>query len=286
MKENTPRTQRRPATAASRAAWLMLPGTELSSLTKAWRLRLNRAEMTGLPPKKSSSRVVTQADVATLVGCSPLWYGNLERGVREPGYSAEFLQSVADVLALDSHERTVLFLLALGREPAGSAAAGPNPHSASVEIIHHMVVPAWFMTPSGDVLDYNGAALRWFPHLAHENNLFRWICQSPGAKRQLVRWQADWLSSAIAQLRAANARWPDDPRLREVLGELLDTNATVRAVWDRQACVRLHPDAEVRSLFLPGGQSLARVQHVVTDLADRSQLRMVALMPHCPPPPL
>ncbi|WP_191838972.1 helix-turn-helix domain-containing protein [Catellatospora chokoriensis] len=252
---------------------------ELRTLTRGWRLRLDRRTVPGLPQREGKRQRVSQAEVASLVGVSLTWYGGLERGEINPGYSDAFLDAVADVLRLDCHERNVLYQLAAGRDAVPSQRPPALEVDETVQrIIDQSGVPAWCQTPAGDVVAWNAEAARWFPHLSYERNMVRWICVYPEAQTKLLAWETDWAMPMIAQVRAALPRWGSDP-MKDVLAEAVNAVPAARAGWRRTPCIIDHLDDRPRGLHVPFQQEPVVVQVIVMDLPQNPRIRVMQLLP-------
>jgi hypothetical protein len=237
----------------------------------------------GLRSRYGARQRVTQAEVAELVGYSSVWYGMLERGQRDPGYSEEFLDGVAAVLRLNFHERIVLYRLAVGREPAPRAlTALPEVDVATRQMLDEVCTPAWCMTPAGDVLAHNDATSVWLRHMVESvpRNFLRWVCASDSAREQLINWRDDWAGPAVAQLRAALAERPGDERIRDVLSAVLSASPDLRAGWDAAPQVRVHPGHAVRRLRIPGRPEGVGVHHISMQLTANPGVQLFAILPH------
>src|SRR5271165_1344278 len=87
----------------------------VSELVKFCRLRISRESRSLGAVERMPVRVgkpVTQEEVAEAVGISRVWYAMIE-GNRPVRVSARVLDRIADVLALNQNERTILFRLAV-----------------------------------------------------------------------------------------------------------------------------------------------------------------------------
>lgn len=253
---------------------------ELRHLMRSWRLRLDPKSIPGLSVRGGRGRPVSQAEMAQLVGVSSLWYGRLERGEREPNYSEDFLDRVAAALRLDYNEHNVLFLLATGREPVPKVyASTPSISPAVQRVLDEMPFPAWCSDPAWDVVALNQATYEWLPHMRYERNVMRWVWCYPDAMVQLVDWQSVWSPRMLAQMRVANARWPQNERLKQIIAEALEVNDYAREAWDNEPMVQVHPDGDVRRLRVPFLEDPVEVELVALAPMRDPDLRLIMLVP-------
>jgi transcriptional regulator with XRE-family HTH domain len=257
---------------------------ELHTLMVGWRERLDPQGIPGLLAeqggRRKNVRQVSQQVVAGLLGVSPLWYGRLERGEREQNYSDVFLDRVSYTLRLNSDERRVLFMLACGHEPPA------RPHEGTAQVSRSMRLtleaqpwPAWVSDPGWEALALNSASYRWFPHMAWETNIMRWTFAYPESQLQLVDWHTVWAPLMLAQMRAANAKWPEHEPLKQVIAEALSVNEAAKYLWENDPMIRVHPDGDHRSLWLPYAPEPTKVELVATAPMRNMDLRVVMLIP-------
>jgi len=263
------------ATAAARSD--LNPGAQLRLLMRAWRDRLDLLRTPG--GSEDSTRLrVTQDDLARLLGVSPTWYRNLERGVLTY-YSDRFLNSVADVLQLDPDERHVLFRLAVGHQPPHEPERPSTVITDTLdEIVQTQPWPTYIVDAAWDVHVYNRAMDQWFPHLRQVGNIMRLAFCVPDTGRQLVDFEHDWAPSLVGQMRGALARWPDNTRLTQLIADVLAANEQARRLWD-QPVVRIHADGERRRLYLPDTGQTRHIEIVALNLLRADHLRMIMLKP-------
>jgi transcriptional regulator with XRE-family HTH domain len=242
-----------------------------------WRERLDPQRIPGLLASGRRRRVVSQEVTAQLVGVSPVWYGKLERG-EQANYSDDFLDRVAYTLRLSHDERKIMYLLAVGRDTAAKARPARALGKSLVRIVEEQPWPAWISDRCWDMLVNNQHAARWFPHMEYESNIMRWVFAYPEAQLQLVDWEASWAPPMLAQMRAANARWPRDPRLEAVIQEALH-NEYARHLWEAEPSVHVHPDGDRRWLHLPYEDQQTQVEIVALTPMRNEEIRLVILIP-------
>jgi transcriptional regulator with XRE-family HTH domain len=217
--------------------------TELGAALRAWRDRLAPAGA-GLPaqgPRRAPG--LRREELALLAGMSADYVTRLEQG-RASAPSVQVLTALARALRLTAAEREHLFVL------AGQPLPGPG------------VMPA-HLTPglqrlldqlSGIPVCVNDAGwtlLAWNPLWAalvgdpagqrgrDRNVLWRHFTGAPGrvthTPADLPRFEA----SAVADLRAAAARYPRDAGLRRLVADLRAASPRFARLWDDR-CVGTH----------------------------------------------
>jgi transcriptional regulator with XRE-family HTH domain len=261
---------------------------------RCWRERLDPHDIPGLDVGSMPRRTISQQTVADLVGVSQAWYSKLERGEIGPHYSGEFLDRVAYVLRLSDDERTVLFRLAVGRDPAPRVRASSTMANAVLKrVIDELQWPAWISDAAWDLVIHNRHMAEWFPHIEYERNIMRWVFFHPQSQLQLIDWKTVWAPPMLAQMRAAHAQWPDNKRLAHLIEESLSVNDHARHLWENEPTVDVHPDGDRRRLHLPRGRGVREVEEVeIVALRPMraDDLRLVMLVPlgeeagQCPGP--
>ncbi|MFJ4913272.1 helix-turn-helix domain-containing protein [Streptomyces sp. NPDC088726] len=202
-------------------------------------LKSRRAELTpraaGLPESGRPRRVsgLRREEVAQLAAISTDYYTRLEQG-RMPA-SAPVLKAVAEALQLDEDQRRYLFGLA-GKEvvrPRRRAMQRVQPQLRRV-LDDLTSTPAIVMRRRMDVIAWNslaGALVTDFGAVPEKRRNYVHILFTDPVMRTLY---ADWKSvarTAVAQLRMEAAKYPDDPRLTALVGELSVRDADFRQWW-------------------------------------------------------
>ncbi|MEV8314755.1 helix-turn-helix transcriptional regulator [Streptomyces sp. NPDC059900] len=171
-------------------------------------------------------------EVALLAGVSADYYVRLEQG-RERTPSAQVLDALAAALRLDEDGRLHLFRLA-GLGPRARAAAVTD----RVEPGLLALMDAWPHNPAVvynrayDVLASNAIADALFHSWAHSRNLLHVVFTDPGARAFYRDWH-DVARNSVAGFRLGHGAAPDDPRVRQVLGELLAQSPQFAELWAR-----------------------------------------------------
>ncbi|GAA0898790.1 helix-turn-helix transcriptional regulator [Pseudonocardia zijingensis] len=171
-------------------------------------------------------------EVALLAGTSVDYYVRLEQG-RERHPSAQVLDALAGALRLNPDERRHLFDLA-GVTPRDRAAAVPDRVDPSLlELMDSWPDnPALVYNRAYDVLASNEIADALFGGWSFSRNLMHVVFRDPRAREFYVDWD-DVARNSTAGFRVGHGRAPDDPRVRQVLVELVEMSSEFRALWSR-----------------------------------------------------
>jgi len=226
----------------------------LGGALRTWRERLTTSDV-GLPafgPRRAAG--LRREEVAGLAGMSVDYLVRLEQGrARHP--SAQVARSLARALRLDDAELHHLFHLA--------GLAGPESGLVPTRITPGV---QRLLDRFGDgpvsVLDAAWNLLAWNPlwaallgdpsswHGRERNLVWRAFTDLPSRVVLTDAEHERWRSALVADLRLVCARYPDDPSLVSLVGELNRTNGSFAALWAAggvgvQAAARktfLHPD--------------------------------------------
>ncbi|MFD5804679.1 helix-turn-helix domain-containing protein [Streptomyces sp. NPDC127020] len=233
---------------------------ELGEFLKARRAELSPRAV-GLPDGPGPRRVrgLRREEVAGLAAISTDYYTRLEQG-RMPA-SAPVLEAVAEVLHLDDDQRRYLFGLA-GKETA-------RPRRRTLQKVQPQLrrvlddltsTPAVVMGRRMDVIAWNPLAAALITDFAavpdKHRNYLRVLFTDP-AMRTLY---ADWRKvarTAVAQLRMEAAKYPDDPRLTGLVGELSVQDPDFRTWWAAHHVAPLSVGTKVLNHPVAGELSLA-----------------------------
>jgi len=210
--------------------------TELGAALRAWRDRLAPADA-GLPDHGARRAPgLRREELALLAGMSADYVTRLEQG-RASAPSVQVLTALARALRLTDAEREHLFVL------AGQPLPGPG------------IMPA-HLTPglqrlldqlSGIPVSVNDASwtlLAWNPLWAalvgdpaglrgrDRNVLWRYFTGAPGRVTHTPEDEPRFEASAVADLRAAAARYPRDAGLRRLVADLRAASPRFAWLWD------------------------------------------------------
>jgi transcriptional regulator with XRE-family HTH domain len=232
---------------------------ELGEFLKARRAELSPRAV-GLPDSSGPRRVtgLRREEVARLVAISTDYYTRLEQG-RMPA-SAPVLEAVAQALHLDDDQRRYVFGLA-GKEaakPRRRALQKVQPQLRRV-LDDLTATPAIVVGRRLDVIAWNPLAtalITDFGAVPEKHRNYLRILFTDPAMRTLY---ADWKSvarTAVAQLRMEAAKYPDDPRLTALVGELSVRDADFRQWWAAHHVATLSVGTKVLNHPVAGELSL------------------------------
>lgn len=249
---------------------------QLRRQMRQWREALDRTQIPGLPGVKKH---VTQEEAAVLCGRAVSHYRALESGDIRKQYSDEVLDSVATVLKLGAVSRRVLYLLATEREPKPGPFAAPEISAAVRSKLACQPWPAYVLDSCWNVIEYNAAALQWFPHLASENNTMRALVSVAELRHRLVDWETVWLPRAIAQLKGQLAYPRHGECLDKLATEVLNLCPEARDLMYHDMTVWMYEDGDVRQLFLPGASEPTTVELSADVSGSNHGMRIVSVVP-------
>ncbi|SOE56975.1 Helix-turn-helix domain-containing protein [Streptomyces sp. OV198] len=205
----------------------------LGGFLRARRAQL-RPEATGLPTT-GRRRVpgLRREEVATLAGVSTDYYMRLEQG-RERHPPQQVLEAVARALRLD--DEAVAHLYRVATPTARRTRRAPRVERVAPHL--RRLLDTWSDTPAFvlghalDVLARNRLAGALYASFTHSDNLLRMTFLDPAAHHFYRDWDRA-AESSVATLRRAAGIDPEDPRLRELVGELSMRSADFRVLWAR-----------------------------------------------------
>jgi transcriptional regulator with XRE-family HTH domain len=217
-----------------------MTANDLGSTLRAWRGRVT-PETVGLPAGgRRRSTGLRREELAMLAGVSVDYLTRLEQG-RATNPSAQVLAALARSLQLSVEERDHLYLIA--RQPVprtGQMSTHVTPgiqrlmrrmeefpvsvHDAAWNIV------AW--NPAWAALMGDPSALRG----RDRNILWRAFVGDQGqTESRLVRTEADAAAfevGAVADLRTASGRYPEDEGLSDLIADLRRASSRFRELWD------------------------------------------------------
>lgn len=207
---------------------------ELGTFLKARRSELTPREV-GIPEGTGTRRVsgLRREEVAQLASISTDYYTRLEQGrIRA---SAAVLTGIADTLHLDEDQRTYLFRLA-GKVSTRAVRQKPQKVRPQLQRLLDDLhsIPAIVMGRRMDILAWNQLAASMMIDFGEvpetQRNYVRLLFTDPRMRGLYVDWEAV-AQTAVAQLRMAAAKNPEDPRLTQVVGELSVQDAQFSQWW-------------------------------------------------------
>ncbi|MDQ0910019.1 helix-turn-helix transcriptional regulator [Streptomyces canus] len=208
---------------------------DLGDFLRSRRARI-RPEEVGLP-SHGRRRVpgLRREEVAQLAGVSVDYYIRLEQG-RGPSVSEGVLDAVARVLRLDETEHAYLRTVArpTRKKPGPRREAAPRVRPGVQLLLDSMDrTPAFVLGPRMDVLAWNALAdaLSGYSRMAPaRRNIVRQLFLEPEG-RDLYPDFAAVASQSVAHLRLNAGAHPDDPALRDLVGELSLKSEDFRRLW-------------------------------------------------------
>ncbi|MBW8795445.1 MAG: helix-turn-helix domain-containing protein [Streptomyces sp.] len=201
-------------------------------------LKARRAELTprtvGLPDT-GDRRVpgLRREEVALLATISTDYYTRLEQGRIRP--SASVLATLAHVLHLSDHQRDHLFQL-VGRPRARHRRpAAQKTHPQLRRLLDDLTSsPGLVIGRRLDILAWNplaAAVLTDFDKVpAKRRNYARLMFTDPAFRELCLDWRTN-ARACVTQLRLEAARYPGDPGLAALVGELSVADADFRQWW-------------------------------------------------------
>jgi len=211
---------------------------ELGQALRGWRDRLSPAEV-GLPAGgQRRAAGLRREELALLAGVSADYITRLEQG-RAASPSAQVLTALARALRLSDAERQHLFTLA-GQPPpaAGHITAGLTPRVQ--RLLDQLEVAVGCYDPAWNLIAWNPlwAALMGDPSERRgrdRNLLWRHFTGQPGRVTHSPEQEAAFEASAVADLRSATARYPQDAGLRRLVADLCAASSRFAALWKARA---------------------------------------------------
>ncbi|MFD8002038.1 helix-turn-helix transcriptional regulator [Streptomyces mirabilis] len=209
---------------------------ELAAFLRTRRERLAPAEV-GLPAgRQRRTPGLRREEVAQLTYISVEYYTRLEQA-RASRPSRRVLAGIAMALRLNDAEITHLHHLA--GQPPGHAAVAPHiPRTSVLELVHRLPGAAILLDATYEVIAWNSLAMALmedFTALApRQRNLIRRHFLNTGRARLygLLPQDSEMFGAvAVGHLREAAARYPDDPRITELVNELSSRSTDFARLW-------------------------------------------------------
>ncbi|MEU6752757.1 helix-turn-helix transcriptional regulator [Spirillospora sp. NPDC046719] len=212
---------------------------ELGAFLRSRRERL-RPEDAGLPsgPRRRTPGL-RREEVAVLAHISTEYYVRLEQG-RAPRPSSEVLAGIAGALRLTAAESDHLHVLA-GTAPTRTGLHRRDVRPSILTLLERLPQTAAFvMSAAFEVLAWNDLAAALmvdFAELApRDRNLARWafLGRPPSdATRYGLSDVTEFRHQVVMELRSAIARYPSDPAVTGLVGELRDASPEFARLWER-----------------------------------------------------
>jgi transcriptional regulator with XRE-family HTH domain len=211
------------------------PNVELREFLRSRRARVTPAAA-NLPLHPGARRVpgLRREEVAQLAGVSVDYYVRLERG-RTANVSESVLDAVARALQLNDLERTHLFTLAKPSR-AKPRALPPQHVRPGLQLVVDSIadLPALVLGRRMDVLASNSLARALYTDFDALPPRFRNMARLIFLDDHVRSVCTDWPTAAqgvVANLRLYAGRYPHDPALAELVGELSVQDPNFRRWW-------------------------------------------------------
>ncbi|MER6134419.1 helix-turn-helix transcriptional regulator [Streptomyces sp. NPDC001815] len=204
---------------------------DLASFLRTRRSRVDPAAV-GIPID-SRRRVagLRREEVAHLSGVSVDYYVRLEQG-RATQPSGQVLDALARVLSLDETERGHLYRLARQRRRRAKTPSG-RVRPQLLRVLDLVTdAPALIMDHRLDVLAGNRLAGFLFGRPMPGFNTARHIFLEEAERGLYADWENCTLD-VVGHLRLAAGKYPEDPRLASLIGELAMGSERFRRLWAR-----------------------------------------------------
>ncbi|MCO1616152.1 helix-turn-helix transcriptional regulator [Micromonospora tulbaghiae] len=210
---------------------------ELAVFLRSRRERIAPADV-GLPAgQRRRTPGLRREEAARLAFISTEYYTRLEQG-RGPRPSREVLAGLARALRLSDAERDHLHHLA--GEPPGPPPGPPREVRQSVlDLLHRLPQAAAFVTSAAfEVIAWNDLAAALMEDFSavprRDRNLVRRAFLGPhlhGAGLYDVSDVREFARHSVGRLRAAAARYPDDPEMAALIAELRAGSEEFARLW-------------------------------------------------------
>lgn len=207
---------------------------ELGEFLKARRAELSPRAV-GLPDSGAPRRVkgLRREEVAQLAAISTDYYTRLEQGRMQA--SASVLGILAHVLRLGDDQRAYLYELA-GKDHARPRFRARQQVQPQLQRLLNDLAstPAIVLGRRVDILAWNALSAALITDFAaipeNRRNYVRIIFTDPAMKQLYADWETV-ARTCVAQLRMEAAKYPTDPRLTELVGELSVQDQQFRQWW-------------------------------------------------------
>ncbi|KIZ16466.1 helix-turn-helix transcriptional regulator [Streptomyces natalensis] len=210
---------------------------ELAAFLRSRRERISPADV-GLPsgPRRRTPGL-RREEAAQLAFISTEYYTRLEQA-RAPRPSREVLAGPARALRLSDAERHLLHHLA-GAPPGPPPGPSREVRQSILDLLQRLPNAAAIVTSATfDVIAWNALAAALMEDFSalppRDRNLVRRVFLGPHRQGQRLYGVSDaeaFARSSARQLRATAARYPDDPDVAQLVGELLSGSEEFARLW-------------------------------------------------------
>ncbi|WP_020670443.1 helix-turn-helix domain-containing protein [Amycolatopsis nigrescens] len=207
---------------------------ELGTFLRSRRAALDPAEL-GLPAALNQRRVagLRREELAQLAGISVDYYTRLEQG-RGRNVSDSVLDALARALRLREDEETYLRNLATPKRRRTRPSKPQRVRPGLRRLLDSVTVPAFVAGRYLDVLAWNelGGAIgfEFAAYPASELNIPKMFFLDETARDLHPEWETV-AKEVVSNLRSDAGKYPDDPRLPQLVGELSLHSPDFRRLW-------------------------------------------------------
>ncbi|MBK3566708.1 helix-turn-helix transcriptional regulator [Streptomyces sp. MBT62] len=247
---------------------------QLADFLRSRRERITPADV-GLPggPRRRTPGL-RREEVAQLAYISTEYYARLEQA-RGPHPSREVLAQLARALRLSDAERDHLHHLA-GAPPAPAPGPSREVRQSILDLLQRLPLAAAFVTSATlEVIAWNDLAAALMEDFSavprRDRNLVRRAFLGPHPDGRRLYGVSDshaFARHSVSQLRAAAARYPDDPEVTALIDELLAGSAEFTRLW---ADHEVAPEPTLRKTFDHPAVGPVTVNCDALDITDRDQ---------------
>jgi len=214
-------------------------GAEFGQAVRRWRDR-TAPDAAGLPSgghRRASG--LRREELAQLAGISVDYVTRLEQG-RASNPSAQVVEALARALRLSGEERGHLFRLAKLAQPGPETVPERIPPGVQRMLDRLAGTPVAVFDAIWTLLTANPpyAALMGDPsgwRGLERNSVWRHFVGPGGRARQTPQARRAFEATLVADMRAAQAKYPGDPRLRKLIAELRAGSETFARLWSEGA---------------------------------------------------
>jgi transcriptional regulator with XRE-family HTH domain len=213
----------------------MQAGDGIGSYIKAWRHRLQPADV-GLPAGSSRrTRGLRREELASLAGISVDYLVRLEQG-RATSPSTQVLAALSRALQLTTEERDHVYTVAGQAPPKKSAMTSHVPPSVQRLVDRLADLPVAVYDPAWTLITWNAAwaGLMGDPSAVSgrdRNLIWRTFTGTSTRVRKSDAEADDFETNAVADLRRATGAYPDDARLSQLVDELRRISPRFAKLW-------------------------------------------------------
>jgi transcriptional regulator with XRE-family HTH domain len=207
---------------------------ELAAFLRSRRERVTPADV-GLPAgRRRRTPGLRREEVAQLAYISTEYYTRLEQA-RAPHPSSEVLAGLSRALRLNDAERNYLHHLA-GAPPVRPAGPPREVRQSILDLLDRLPnAAAIVLSATGEIIAWNALATALMEDFSvrsrKDRNLLRRAFLGGDKHVYSVVDGERFARSSVNQLRAAAARYPDDPETQELIADLLAGSPEFAELW-------------------------------------------------------